>query len=464
MFKNHYDSLSEDFYELNQASVAQEPRLIAYNRKLAQFLKLDFSEDQVLKFFSGLESPPGAKPRALAYAGHQFGHFVPQLGDGRALLLGEVEAQDNLIYELQLKGSGRTRFSRGGDGKSSLGPVLREYIVSEAMQALGIPTTRCLAACLTGESVYREEPLPGAVSTRVARSHIRVGSFEYFLGRQELDHIKELADFAIQRLDPDLHEEEDKYLLFFARVAQRQMSLIAQWMGLGFIHGVMNTDNMLISGETIDYGPCAFQDAFKMDKVYSSIDRRGRYAYNQQPHIAMWNLSSLANCFARIIRKNPEEAIPLLEKELAKLPSLFQQEHLKVIAKKVGIFEPLESDQEILLEFLKLLEEQRLDFTNSFRQLPQNLDQDFASKIKKRLEEQPHSLEEAIDLMNSVNPYVIPRNHQIEKAIQLAYQNNFGHFHALHKALESPYTETADSSWTQPPSREEEVKATFCGT
>ncbi|MCJ8278188.1 MAG: YdiU family protein [Bdellovibrionales bacterium] len=463
--QNTYLNLPKSFYQKVEPSAAVDPAMIKLNEELASELKLpweQWSPEEQASIFSGQTLLPGSEPVALAYAGHQFGHFVPQLGDGRAVLLGQAQG-----YDLQLKGSGLTPFSRGGDGRSSLGPVLREYIISEAMFALGVPTTRTLAAVTTGDFVRREEMLPGGISTRVASSHIRIGSFEYIFNKDDVEGLKALVDFAIEKHDSEISSDSEKYFKFFQRVGERLLSTVAQWMGLGFIHGVMNTDNMLISGETIDYGPCAFMDNFEFLKVFSSIDRRGRYAYDRQGEIAIWNLSSLASTLIPLVDKDPQKAVKRLEDDLGRLNRFFENKNLEVMAHKMGIFEPKESDRGFIGSYLKFLEENKKDFTNSFRDLPQMMDskEPVYQEWQKRIYSQSQSVEESIELMNSKNPIVIPRNHRVEQAIQSAYQGDYSVFHELIEVTAQPFKDNKKwEAYKKPPMEDEVVTQTFCGT
>ncbi|MCB0391957.1 MAG: YdiU family protein [Bdellovibrionales bacterium] len=472
-FSNTYSKLPESFYQRIDPSVAKVPQLIAFNKDLADFLQINYSETNEQEFaetFSGKVILPGSEPLAQAYAGHQFGHWVPRLGDGRAILLGEVKAKDGLSYDLHLKGAGQTKFSRRGDGRSSLGPVLREFIVSEAMFHLGVPTTRSLAAVATGETVYREEAVPGAVLTRVAKSHLRVGTFEYFANQENIEDLKVLADYAINKHDPEISREEDKYFLFFCRVAERQINLVTQWLGLGFIHGVMNTDNTSISGETIDYGPCAFMDEFQYNKVFSSIDSQGRYAYANQGNVILWNLSILVNALFPLLETSSLSEEDLIEKIKAKFDGLktsFEEKHLVVMANKLGISKPNKHDVHLVREFLDFLQAEKLDFTNSFRDLSYEkcLNKAFLDKWKYRISQETNTLEEIKKNMRAVNPYLIPRNHQIEKAIQQANNGDFSHFQKLNRAYLEPYKESEEfKSLTLPPEPSERVYKTFCGT
>ena len=460
----------ESFGQSIHPSSAVDPKLILFNCELAEFLGIDSSttsERELATIFSGKKILEKSHPFAMAYAGHQFGHFVPQLGDGRAVLLGEVVASNKRLYDIQLKGAGQTKFSRRGDGRSALGPVIREYIVSEAMHALGIPSTRALAAVGTGEPVYREETLPGAVFTRVASSHLRVGTFEYFFHRREYDHLKVLSDYAIKRHYPELFNEGDKYLKLFQAVARKKLSLVAKWMSVGFIHGVMNTDNTSVVGETIDFGPCAFMDTFVHNKVFSSIDHHGRYAYHNQGKIAFWNLSCLVNCLVPLLNLEREEVQQKFEVEFGELHQFFSNTLREIMGKKLGIFKVRPDDSDLINQFLQHLEQNHLDFTNSFREIPQKLGsgEEIYQKIEQRLADQPQSLEEAIALMNSANPYIIPRNHLVEKAIGSAIQGDFSFFKTMVEAYKIPYVENLKhQGLTLPPGPHEVVHQTFCGT
>jgi len=464
-FTNTYAALGDAFSESINPTSAVDPKLILFNDELATLLGIDFpKKSELADVFSGKTILEKSRPLAMAYAGHQFGHFVPQLGDGRAVLLGEVLTSDKKRYDIQLKGAGQTRFSRRGDGRSSLGPVIREYIVSEAMHALGVPSTRALAAVTTGETVYREEALPGGTFTRVASSHLRVGTFEYFSYRQDHENLKILADYAIERHHPELSNE---YFEFFKAVAHKKLSLVGKWMGLGFIHGVMNTDNTSIAGETIDFGPCAFMDIFSHDKVFSSIDQYGRYAYKNQGNIALWNLSCLATCLVPLLGLSQKEAQEKFKPVFDDLTEYFMKTWREVMAKKLGIFKPTPQDQDLINQFLKYMEEENLDFTNSFRELPEKLNnhEDIYQQIKKRLEDQPESLEQAISLMDSANPYIIPRNHQVESAISMGNKGDFSHFKKMVDAFKKPYQKDLKyKDFTNPPKPHEIVHQTFCGT
>lgn len=469
-FDNTFVHLPAEFYAEATPSAAVEPTLIAFNQGLAEELGIErgeTSDGELAELFSGARLLEGAAPIATVYAGHQFGHRVPRLGDGRAILLGEVVGSDGRRRDVQLKGAGRTAYSRGGDGRSPLGPVLREYLVSEAMHALGIPTTRALAAVATGEMVLRDRPLPGAVFTRVASSHLRVGTFEYFAGRQAAGDLRALVEYAIGRHDPDLKGVDDRVFEFFLRVADRTLALVARWWGVGFIHGVMNTDNTSISGETIDYGPCAFMDTFRFDTVFSSIDRFGRYRFENQGPIAIWNLSMLASCLVPLVDADEARAVARLEEALAEFPRRYQAQWLAVMANKLGIAEPEESDAALVEAFLERLQEQGLDYTNSFRGLASELDlsSPFHERWRERLAREGRPREEVVASLNQANPVVIPRNHQVERAIAEAREGDLTHFRALASALQAPYEERPDlAPFKTPPAADEVVTCTFCGT
>jgi uncharacterized protein YdiU (UPF0061 family) len=469
-FQNTYSQLPRGFFEKAHPAESTSPKLIKFNHGLAKELGLDFEgidNERLARIFSGKELLPGSEPLAMAYAGHQFGNFVPQLGDGRALLLGEVIGQDKKRYDIQLKGSGQTPFSRRGDGLSSLGPVIREYILSEAMYHLGVPTTRSLAAVVTDDHVLRETQLPRGIFTRVSLGHIRVGTFEYFSSRGQVEKLKTLADYCLERLYPEIDKDQDAYLNLFVAIAHKKLDLVAKWMGLGFIHGVMNTDNTSVAGETIDFGPCAFMDQFSFEKVYSSIDRNGRYAYKKQGKIALWNLLVLANCLIPLIDSDEDKAVAKIQKELEKLPVYFEEKWLAEFKKKLGLFSEDVNDQTLVLSFLEGLQKENKDYTNSFRGLSESFDEDseFHQAWRKRLDQQSQSQSDVIKLMNQTNPVLIPRNHQVEKAIQGALKGNFEYFHKLNEIFLSPYKdEQGLEEFKRPPKPDEIVHQTFCGT
>jgi uncharacterized protein YdiU (UPF0061 family) len=446
--------------------------LFAWNDGLAKELGLDDLGDTAQKaaYFSGNARLPGAQPISLAYAGHQFGNFVPQLGDGRAVLLGEVvSAADGQRYDLQLKGSGQTPFSRRGDGKSSLGPVIREYLVSEAMHRLGVPTTRALAAVTTGETVLRESRLPGGVLTRVAASHIRVGTFEYFAARRDAEAITLLLEHAVARHYPEIADADSLAPAFLGRVVERQAGLVAQWMALGFIHGVMNTDNTAVSGQTIDYGPCAFLDTFEVDKVFSSIDQFGRYAYDQQASIAQWNLARLADSLLLLGGEQDD-----FETELEQFSDLFQRHYLDLMRRKLGLNGAEADDWGLVTAWLQHLQDNALDYTQSYRDLAAALEGqgrgrgsfgEFEQRWHKRIADDGVSAAQRRVLMDAVNPLYIPRNHLVERAIDAAIAGDFGVFETLHEVLSQPFSAQPDkAAFAAPPAPHEVVEMTFCGT
>lgn len=475
--------LPTHFYEPVEPESFTAPQLITFNKDLAEALKLGLNsndEEYLALIFSGQKKlDQTLSSISMAYAGHQFGHFVPALGDGRAVTLFESQINSQ-SYDVQLKGSGRTPYSRRGDGRSSLGPVLREYIVSEAMHALSVPTTRALAAVLTGDQVYREEILPGGVFTRVASSHLRVGTFQYYFARQDVSSLKSLLLYAVQRHYPHLSSYEDDLpqlaILFFRDVAGAQARLVAKWMSLGFIHGVMNTDNMTISGETIDYGPCAFMDHYKSDRVYSYIDQHGRYAYSNQPLIAQWNLTRLAECFIPLINDDQEKAIRILEKELEKLPQLFHENHQERMLLKLSLESVTQEGINVSKAWLKYLEKEHIDFTQGYLFLQQELEnkgssrlvdnsslQDILLQLESCYQHEGKTIEEAIQKMKKVNPTVIPRNHDIEAVIDKAIAGDLTLFHSMLAAVTKPYQENPQA-FHLPPLPEQVVKNTFCGT
>jgi uncharacterized protein YdiU (UPF0061 family) len=478
-FDNSYARLPETFYAQIRPIPVQAPRVVLLNYALAESLGLDLrtlSEDEAAQLFSGNALPDTAQPVAQAYAGHQFGNFT-MLGDGRAILVGEHLTPDGGRVDIQLKGSGRTPFSRRGDGRAALAPMLREYIISEAMHALGIPSTRSLAVVTTGETVMRETPLPGAILTRVAASHIRVGTFEYVVRSEGVEGVKILADYTIQRHYPELIEADNPYPALLNSVIARQASLVARWMLAGFIHGVMNTDNMAVSGETIDYGPCAFMDEFDPHTVFSSIDYHGRYSYNNQSRIAQWNLARFAETLLPLLHAEQEKALALAEAEIQGFPDIFQRCWMTGMRKKLGLFTE-ETDDHLLIEaLLMLMHKHQADYTNSFRALsaehpPEGglfKDDAFAvwlAQWRARLSRQPGSLHASFDLMRANNPAVLPRNHRVEEA--LAAASDHGDYAVLERllaAVSKPYAELPEyAAYRTPPSACERVRQTFCGT
>lgn len=484
-FDNSYARELEGFYMPWNAEKAPSPKLLKWNAALAQELTSDLAtwdEQTIEAVFSGNLPPEGSAPLAQAYAGHQFGGFSPQLGDGRALLLGELNDTNGARRDIQLKGSGRTPFSRGGDGKAPLAPVLREYLIGEAMHALGIPTTRGLAAVTTGEAVYREGPLQGAVLTRVAASHLRVGTFQYFAARQETAKVRQLADYAIARHYPHIADEETPYLALFDAVMQAQAKLVARWLQVGFIHGVMNTDNTTISGETIDYGPCAFMNTYDPDTVFSSIDTGGRYAYKNQPLIAQWNLARLAEALITIAANDPEEAVKALSARLHEFPQIYASAWLSGMRSKLGLEIEKPGDLELANDFLSAMEGQNVDYTLAFRHLANAMTGD--AKDLRALFDDPTQLDawlpvwrersgqennttvSQVERMNSSNPVYIPRNHLVEEALHAATSaGDLAPFDALLNVLATPFTvQNGHERYAQPPTDPTEPYQTFCGT
>ncbi|MDB5573664.1 MAG: YdiU family protein [Tardiphaga sp.] len=484
-FENTYTSLPDRFYARIAPTPVTAPRLIALNGALAAELGLDadwLASPDGLDMLSGRKLPHGTDPIATAYAGHQFGNFVPQLGDGRAVLLGEVIGRHGQRRDLQLKGAGPTPFSRRGDGRAALGPVLREYIVSEAMAALGIPTTRALAAVLSGERVQRETMLPGAVLTRVASSHIRIGTFQYFAARGDGDAVMRLADHVITRHYPDVATAPQPYLALLEQVIARQAALVARWLNVGFIHGVMNTDNMSICGETIDYGPCAFMDAYDPAMVFSSIDQSGRYAFANQPRIALWNLTRLAECLLPLLAETEEQAIAAAQSALGGFAAAFDVAFHDGMRAKLGLTSAQDADPALFGALLTAMAEARADFTLSFRALCDAVTGDadplrmlFADpslidawlvQWRERLDQDPGSPEARRATMRAANPAFIPRNHRIEAVIQAAVRHDdFAPFAELTQVLARPFDDQPDhAAYQLPPQPDERVLQTFCGT
>jgi serine/tyrosine/threonine adenylyltransferase len=482
-----YAGLPERFFARIDPTPVAAPRLLRFNHALSMELGLELGELDAAALaaqFSGNVVPPGLTPIAMAYAGHQFGHFVPQLGDGRALLLGEAVDRAGVRRDIQLKGSGRTPYSRGGDGRAALGPVLREYLVSEAMHALGIPATRALAAVATGEPVIREGVLPGAILTRVAASFVRVGTFQYFAARDDVDAVRELADYVIGRHYPDAKAEERPYLALLRAVTDAQASLIASWMHVGFIHGVMNTDNMAVSGETIDFGPCAFMDSYDPAAVFSSIDHQGRYAYGNQPHAAVWNLARFAETLLPIIDANAERAVQLASDVISTFGVRFAEASLAGLRRKLGLSAPEDGDAALAEDLLDAMQRNQADFTLTFRGLcdaaeteegdarlrslfanPRDYDE-WAARWRARLAREPLEPRARALLMRQANPAVIPRNHRIEQVIHAAVESqDFGPFAELSIVLSQPYQPPDGfDSYAAPPEPGERVLQTFCGT
>ncbi len=461
-FDNTFARLPSAFYTRQAPQPVTTPHLLAYNAELAGNLKISDRDPVALaEVFSGNQMPVGAEPLAQLYAGHQFGHFNPQLGDGRAVLLGEVVGRDGIRRDLQLKGSGRTPYSRNGDGRAWLGPVLREYVVSEAMHALGIPTTRALAAVATGETVWRETGLPGAVLTRVAQSHLRVGTFQVFAARGDTESLKTLTEYALQRHFPAAQGP----MGLLRAVRDAQVDLIASWLSVGFIHGVMNTDNSSIVGETIDYGPCAFMDVYHPQRVFSSIDQMGRYAYANQPDIAVWNLAQLATALIQQYDA-PETVVEEATEIVHAMPGLIQARRRQCFAAKIGISNVQDNDESLIRDLLQHMSDAKLDFTNTFRSLCDNaqcpdIPHAWQERWHRRIANEP----DAIQGMQRVNPVFIPRNHVIEEMITAAVAGDLRPFERLSQVLKAPFEEQPDAEdLRQPPTSTQEVKATFCGT
>ena len=460
-FDNSYARLPEALFTRMPPTPVAAPRLLALNEGLAEDLGLDAAAlrgPDGLALLSGNEVPEGAAPLAQAYGGHQFGQWNPGLGDGRALLIGEVVGRDGQRRDIQLKGSGPTPYSRNGDGRSWLGPVLREYIVSEAMHALGVPTTRALAAVTTGEEVYRDTPLPGAVLTRVARSHIRVGTFQVHAARGQIDELQALLDHAIARH----HPQADGPAAFLAAVTAAQARLVAQWMGLGFIHGVMNTDNSSVAGETIDYGPCAFMDGYAPDRVFSSIDQFGRYAYGNQPNIAAWNMAQLATALLPLM-PDREAAIADFTAIVNGFADTFQPAWIATFGAKIGLADPGPADVALIQDLLALMAERGADFTLTFTALTEDRDPGLGTGFadwQSRWQARRGADWQAT--MARVNPAVIPRNHKVEEVIAAGVAGDFAPFHAMLAAVTAPFVPDAD--FAAAPSPDEAVTRTFCGT
>jgi serine/tyrosine/threonine adenylyltransferase len=464
-FDNSYAALPPGFYTRINPTPVSDPRLLGFNTALADDLGITHGTAEDLAFaLGGNELPAGAAPLAQLYAGHQFGNYNPQLGDGRAILLGEVLDTQGRRRDIQLKGSGPTPYSRGGDGRAWMGPVLREYVVSEAMHALGIPTTRALAAVATGDQIYRETALPGAVLTRVAASHLRVGTFQVFAHRGEIDNLKTLTAYAIERHYPDA----DGPMGLLRAVCARQADLIAAWMSVGFIHGVMNTDNCSISGETIDYGPCAFMDAFHANRVFSSIDRQGRYAFSNQPQMAVWNMAQLATA---LIQQMDDSAAAIAEATeiVHAMPAQIEAAWLGRFGAKIGIADAQPDDLPLIDDLLALMQKDGADFTNAFRSLsgeaPQDqfTDRDAFAAWQDCWQARIATETDPARVMDAANPAIIPRNHRIEAMIAAAVAGDMAPFERLMKALATPFTET-DAELHHPPTEQEIVPATFCGT
>ena len=473
---NSYSRLPDIFYGKTTPTPVRAPELVLFNDALAGNLGLDAQELRAnVDVLAGNKLPEGSIPIAQAYAGHQFGYFT-MLGDGRALLLGEQPGLQGDLYDIQLKGSGRTPYSRSGDGRAALGPMLREYIISEAMHALGVPTTRSLAVVLTGEIVRREKAMPGAILTRVASSHIRVGTFQYAARYCSKDDLRALADYTLQRHFPGFEEQDNRYLYLLGQVVDRQAKLIAKWQLIGFIHGVMNTDNMTVSGETIDYGPCAFMDTYHPETAFSSIDLHGRYAYGNQPDIGGWNLTRFAETLLPLLDDNRETAIGLAQIELDNYKKAFRESWLSGMRSKLGLFNAEDEDEELFATLLYLMSNYRADYTNTFLALTfdrfegdklfGSLDfTDWLNRWKERLTRQDADQDAVSKLMLQSNPAIIPRNHRVEEALEAAGNGDYSVMRKLLETLMNPYTHTSEQAiYNTPPEPSSCSYKTFCGT
>lgn len=476
---NSYTRLPNLLYTLLEPTPVRLPKLVRFNNVLAAELGLDsdaLNSETGTEVLAGNRIPEGAEPLAQAYAGHQFGHFT-MLGDGRAILIGEQLTPEGNRFDFQLKGSGRTPYSRGGDGRAALGPMLREYLISEAMHALGVPTTRSLAVVTTGEPVYRETALPGAILTRIASSHLRVGTFQFAYSRGSDEDLKQLADYAIARHVPVIADSDRPYYDFLQSVMNRQASLIAKWQSIGFIHGVMNTDNMAISGETIDYGPCAFMDSYDPATVFSSIDAQGRYAYGNQPYIAAWNLARFAETLMPLLDPEEEKAFSLAQEAISGFSAQYRRHFLDAMSTKLGLFNSEPEDEGLIEALLEIMHRHHADYTNTFLALTFNRAevkglfeapdfQQWQKRWQERLQRQPQSEVEVLERMKRVNPAVIPRNHRVEEALEAAV--NFGDFTVLDRlaaVLAKPYAHTPEqAAYAAPPKESATPYRTFCGT
>ena len=475
-FDNTYSKLSDTFKEKVKPTPVHSPELVVLNDRLAKDLILDFSKVEkkdLSQIFSGNTLPEGSSTLAQAYAGHQFGHFT-MLGDGRAVLLGEHLVNNTNRFDVQFKGSGRTSFSRSGDGRAVLGPMLREYIISEAIHSLKIPTTRSLAVVKTGEKIVRENLLPGAILTRVASSHIRVGTFQYIAAKQNINDLNTLVDYTINRHYPEIKSSKNKALDLLNLVMERQCKLVVNWMRVGFIHGVMNTDNMAISGETIDYGPCAFMDNYNPKTVFSSIDKFGRYSFSNQPPITKWNLSRFAECLIPLIDNNEDKAIQLATEAIDNFQNIYEEKWLNMMRDKLGLFGKTKDDKKLIDDLLTWMEKNKADYTNTFCYL-MNIsignsslydDKEFinwSNNWKNRIFINNISKDKSIELMKKTNPIIIPRNHKVEEALKAANENDLEVMNRLLSNLDNPYSEQKDIEDYQLPSNNEGYQ-TFCGT
>ena len=485
-FKHSYAELPSPCFARVNPTPVSAPQIIKINTKLATKLGFDldyFKTSDATKIFSGNSVSENSKPIAMAYAGHQFGNWVHSLGDGRAILLGEIDTPEGVRFDIQLKGSGKTPFSRQGDGRAWLGPVLREYIVSEAMHHLGIPSTRSLLALTTGDIVYRERPLPGAILVRVSRSHIRVGTFQYFYARNDYNSLKRLADYLINRCYPEIKYARNPYLALLESIVERQIKLVVQWLGVGFIHGVMNTDNTSLSCETIDFGPCAFLDKYHPEKVFSSIDFNGRYSFSNQPKIMQWNLTQFAATLLPLIDSDVDVSKKLANEALSEISDLYETHWLEIFGAKLGIKTPNTNDHNLILEFLTAFQSAGCDFTKAFRILSELEFDAITYKAFEPIAENPQSLLHWLNkwkdrlytlalpdldrrkLMQRSNPWIIPRNHQIELAIQESLEGDYFRFNNLVEALKKPYKRQIKyAAFSKPPRSNEIVTKTHCGT
>lgn len=478
-FQNTYASLHEHFFFFQKPDEVKQPKVVVFNDALASLLGLDFTQlslEEKSALLSGNHTPSTTEPISQAYAGHQFGHFT-MLGDGRAVLLGEHITPDGKRFDIQFKGSGRTPYSRGGDGRATLYSMLREFLISEAMHYLGIPTTRSLSVTETGQPVYRQETQKGGVLVRVAASHIRVGTFEFARNFLGIDQLQQLLDYTINRHYPELKESENPALGLLQTVMKRQISLIVDWMRVGFIHGVMNTDNMALSGETIDYGPCAFMNVTNPATVFSSIDENGRYAFGRQPVIAHWNLAVLAGALLPLVHENQDLATQLIRGVMQEYPKLYESERIEMMRKKVGFSESQENDAPFLDQLLELMTEHQADYTNTFASFFGNAlpsgklfqSEKFKQWNNKRLERistQKGGVDKALELMSQSNPVYIPRNHKVEEALKnAAFEDDFQAFEKLLAVIRNPYEYRVElQEYQNPPENDDIGYQTFCGT
>ena len=475
--KNTYLELPEIFYTIQKPTLAKSPELIKLNVELIKELDLNeefFKSKEGLNILSGNEEFDNIKSLAEAYAGHQFGSFA-MLGDGRAILLGEIETKEGKIFDIQLKGSGRTNYSRGGDGRAALKPMLREYIISEGMNGLKIPTSRSLAVVTTGENVYREDLLKGAILTRIAKSHIRVGTFQYAMAFGEKEDLKALADYTIKRHYKECEEEENKYKSFLDKVIENQAKLISKWMLVGFIHGVMNTDNMLISGETIDYGPCAFMDEYDINTAFSSIDMYYRYAYGNQPSIGTWNLARFAETLIHLLDEDRDKSIEIAQESISKFSSLYKKYWLKGMRNKLGLFLEEDGDEELINKLFHIMQKNKIDYTNMFVALTLNdLEyinlkennelEEWIKVWRERVKREGKDEDDRIKLMKENNPYIIPRNYFVEEALEMANNSNYTYMNELLEELKNPYAYSESQNKYTKTKKWDRPYRTYCGT